>query len=145
MLKVIIFILAPVEWRMTWDVTNSGVFGFTLFDDDANVILSQPAQKRSFDGSVTSPVSVARIVFDTNNSDGFTGRFIIKENGETIESDYVCTDCKSGATCIDNIDIDTSLDNGNDVFADCVNSCTFEHQRKYSSLVKTVYIIPCFS
>lgn len=131
MLTVIIRILAPVQWSMSWKVTNPGKWGITLYDNDDLTIMFQEPQARSKDGTLTSDVPISRIEFATESSDGFTARFTIEEDGNDILKEYTCADCHSDMTCMTGLNVDNSFNGDDDEYADCVGSCSFVRQSKY--------------
>ena len=106
--------------------------GFTLYDEENNIIYNRPVTMANFNQQEYISVSseIVEIVFNGNN-DWFHGSFIVRDS-EGSARKFHCTNCLSNSPTLDlkNISIDVDMTNTNDRqdlpdTANCLNSCRF--------------------
>jgi len=103
--------------------------GFTLYDDENNIIYNRPVttanENQQQDISVSSEIS--EIVF-SGNVHGFHGSFIVRDSDGSAKA-FHCTNCLSNSPTFDlkNIYIASDMNANLDLpdTANCQNSCRF--------------------
>ena len=127
-LLILFFILdqTVLEWKIdpTKDYSN-GVFGFTLFDANDNIVGQRKPIYTDTDGFI-SVNSIETIKFATNNPDGFLGLITVTMQGE--KQVFHCIDClPSTTTELGRLFLDTDMSIPKDLpgTAYCKDTCTF--------------------
>jgi hypothetical protein len=129
--------VTAIVTTIAWEVSDSGFFGFEIYDEFNALTGSRPSTFTDADGSVSFDGFVPhRVAFMTDNADEFEGKITINQhNHEDFVPDIVTVDISDQFRCIDCIDGSQSttfeflfigtVDNTGTTSSSCNTECSF--------------------
>ena len=120
---------------MKYRTYNRGYFGIQLYDSLDKSALEIPIQNyESGSGYFNIPGEISRILFTTNNTEGWYGNIEVTVRGKNKK--FVCTNCNPGirTESLENLIVDKDIDAfGGDNWAYCGNFVCEFREGNYST------------